>query len=90
LNTSTVLLLSVDREITVVYSLGGRSQIHFLKQALVIGVCGETSVFLLKDEGVVALHRIAVGIVASVLLDGVDEEQAEHLDALRTEALLLV
>ena len=82
--------LLVDREIAVVYSLGGRSQIHFLKQALVIRMFGEAAVFLLKDAGVVALHRIAVGIVVPVLLDGIDEEQAEHLDALRTEALLLI
>ena len=51
---------------------------------------GQPAVLLLEDAGVVALHRIAVGVVLPVLLHRVDEEQAQHLDALRAQALLLV
>ena len=36
-----------------------------------------------------ALHRIAVGVIGPVVLDRVDEEQAQHLDAQGREALFL-
>ena len=63
--------------------LGGGRQVHFLEEGLVVGMLGKAAVFLLEDAGVVALHRVAVGVVLPVLLHGIDEEQAEHLDALR-------
>ena len=61
-----------------------------MKRRLVVRMLGQPAVFLLEDAGVVALHRVAVGVVLPVLLHGIDEEQAEHLDALRAQALLLV
>ena len=70
--------------------LGGGGQVHFLEEGLIIGMLGEAAVFLLEDAGVVALHRVAAGVVLPVFLDGIDKKQAEHLDALRAEALLLV
>jgi hypothetical protein len=75
-------LLLVDGEVAVVHFLGGGRQVHFLEETLVVGMLGEAAVFLLEDAGVVALHRVAVGVVLPVLLHGVDEEQAQHLDAL--------
>ena len=50
----------------------------------------EAAVFLLEDTGIVALRRVAVGIVLPVFLDRIDEEQAQDLDALRGESLLFV
>ena len=50
----------------------------------------KASVLLLKDAGVVSLHCVAISVVLAVLFDGIDEEQAQYLNALRAEALLFV
>src|SRR5690606_17793015 len=50
----------------------------------------EAFVLLLEDARIVAFDRIAVGVVLSVLRDFVDEEQGQHLDPERSQALLLV
>lgn len=64
--------------------------VHFLEQALVIGVPGQSAVFLLEDEGVVALHGISLDVVFPVPLHGIDEEQAQDLDPLRGQPTFLV
>ena len=51
---------------------------------------GGARVLLLEDLGVEALLRAAVLVVGAVEVDAGDEEEAEHLDALRAEAKLLV
>ena len=71
--------------------LGGGLQVHLLEERVVLRVLGGSrAVLLLEDAGILALHRVAVGVVAAVVLDRVDEEQAQHLDALRPQALFLV
>lgn len=47
-------------------------------------------VLFLENHRVLALHRIAFGIVLAVLVDGVDEEQAQHFHSQGPQALFLV
>ena len=49
-----------------------------------------TPVLLLEDSSVVALFRGAICCVSPILRDFVDKEERKDLDALRTQALLLV
>ena len=81
---------SVDGEVAVVNRLGGRREVYFPEQRLVVGMPGEAPVLLLEQAGVIALDRVAFVIVAPVTLHGIDEEEAQHLDPLRAQAPLLV
>ena len=49
----------------------------------------EPPILLLEHARVVSLDRLAGAVVAAVAIHRVDEEQAEHLDPLRAQALLL-
>ena len=85
--------LPVDREVAVVDVLGGIGQVHAFKQGVVIRMLRQTPVFLLEDQGVLTLHgdhRVAIGLVPTVPLDPFDEEERQHLDALRAQPFLFV
>ena len=60
-------------------------QIHFLEERVILRLGGGLAVLLLEHHSVLALHLSAVGVVAAVVLDDIDEEQAQHLDALRSQ-----
>ena len=51
---------------------------------------GESAVFLLENLRVVTGDRIAISIVLPVFIDRIDEEEAEHFDALGNQALFLI
>ena len=58
-------------------------QIDLLEQADELGELCRAAVFFLEHPRVLALHGVSVGIIRTVVLHRVDEEQAEHLDAQR-------
>ncbi len=65
--------------------LGGTAQVYLLKERTVIRVLGKSPVFFLEDRGILALDRVAVGIVFAIAGHRVDEEETEHLDSLRPQ-----
>ena len=80
----------VDREIAVVNFVSGNGEIHLLKQRAVIGMIGKPPIFFLEHSGIISLDGMAFVVVPAVSVDSIDEEKAEHLDALWAQALLLV
>ena len=77
---------AVGGEVAIVNLLGGSG---VLKEGAVVGMTREPPILLLERAGVVSLDRLAGAVVAAVAIHRVDEEQAEHLDPLRAQALLL-
>ena len=69
--------------------LGRGRQIDLLEQADKLGKLRCAAIFLLEHASVFPLHGVPVGVIGPVVLDHVDEEQAEHLDAEGCEALFL-
>jgi len=65
----------VDGEVAVVDFLGGTRQVDFAEQTLISGQLGRAAIFLFEDARVVALDRVAVGVVLAVLVHRIDEEQ---------------
>jgi hypothetical protein len=82
--------LLVDGEVAVVHFIRRRVQVDLAEQALIVGMPRPALVLFLEDHRVLALHRVAFGVVLAVLVDGVDEEQAQHLDAQGPQAFFLV
>ena len=68
----------------------GSIRVYVREVGPVVGMSGEPPILFLEDAGVVALDGIPVGVGTAVAIHRVDEEQAEHLDPLRAQALLLV
>jgi len=83
-------LVPVDGEIAVVDFLGIGGEVQFLEQAGIFRELGGAAIFFLEDRRVFALHRIPVPVVGTIVLHGVDKEQAEHLDPKRRKAALLL
>ena len=82
--------LLVDREVAVVDLCCVTAEVDLLEEARVVGVHRELLVLGLEHLGVLALDRVAVIVVPAVLVHRVDEEQRQHLDALRSKSPLLV
>ena len=83
-------LLPVDGEVAVVDVLRSGRGVDAFEEGLVVVASCEACVLLLEDSCVVTFHRVAIVVVAPVVPDGVDEEEGQDLDSLRTEPHLLV
>ncbi len=51
---------------------------------------GQPLIFLLEDTGILAFNGMTVRVVFAILLNGIDKDQAQDLDPLRTQSFFLV
>ena len=80
----------VDGEIAVMHLRGVGFEIHVLKQSAILRLGRGLAIFFFKHYGILSFDLSAVRSVAAISFDNVNEKQAQHLDALRREAKLLV
>ena len=80
----------VDGKIAVMDFCRLMVEVDFLKQAAKLRLGGSRLVFRLEHFGILAFGGNAIAVVFPIVLDHVDEEQRQNLDAERAKAKLLV